>query len=115
MAKQMDRQLPQIHFTGVGFGDTIDFMRDVSGINIVVDWANLGIDRNEPITLKLENVKFSRALTLLFAEASGKNARLDYRVDGNILLVAQANRLNAFAAAVRQGEVKMSNQRQSGG
>ncbi|HEX5242206.1 MAG TPA: M56 family metallopeptidase [Tepidisphaeraceae bacterium] len=114
-AKQLDRTLPQLHFTGVGFGDTIDFMRDVSGINIVVDWANLGVDRNEPITLKLDNVKFSKALTLLFAEASDKNARLDYRVDGNTLLVAQANRLNAFAAAVRQGEVKMSNQRQSGG
>jgi|GEM_PF-6426655 len=109
MAKQMDRQLPQIHFTGVGFSDTIDFMRDVSGINIVVDWANLGIDRNEPITLKLENVKFTRALALLLAEASNKNARLDYRVERNILIIAQANRLDAYIAATqRLNEMKMS-------
>ena len=109
MAKQMDRQLPQIHFTGVGFSDTIDFMRDVSGINIVVDWANLGVDRNEPITLKLENVKFTRALALLLAEASNKNARLDYRVERNILIVAQANRLDAYAAAIhRLNATKMS-------
>jgi len=109
MAKQMDRQLPQIHFTGVGFADTIDFMRDVSGINIVVDWANLGVDRNEPITLKLENVKFTRALALLLAEASNKNARLDYRVERNILIIAQANRLGAYIAATqRLNEMKMS-------
>lgn len=101
MAKQMDRQLPQIHFTGVGFSDTIDFMRDVSGINIVVDWANLGVDRNEPITLKLENVKFSRALTLLIAQASDPKAPLDYRVERNILIVARPNRLDAFGAAIQ--------------
>ena len=46
----------------------VDFLRDVSGANIFVNWKSLegaGVDRNAPVTAKLRNVKFSKALSII--------------------------------------------------
>ena len=48
---QLDRTLPDVKFDGVGFSDVIDFLRDVNGANIFVNWKALegaGIDKNAP-------------------------------------------------------------------
>ena len=53
---QLDRPLPELQFDGVGFSDVIDFLRDVSGANIFVNWKSLeaaGVDRNAPVTARL--------------------------------------------------------------
>ena len=59
---QLARILPEVTFDGVGFSDVADFLRDVTGANLLIDWKRLekaGIDRNAPITVKLRNIKVS--------------------------------------------------------
>ncbi|MGH7213518.1 MAG: hypothetical protein ACREIT_01960, partial [Tepidisphaeraceae bacterium] len=53
---QLDRQLPEVRFDAVGFSDVIDFLRDVSGANIFVNWRALeqaGVDKNARVSARL--------------------------------------------------------------
>src|SRR6266568_2628916 len=50
---QLDRVLPAVNFTNVTLKDAIDFLRDVSGSNIHVNWKAIeaaGITQDTPIT-----------------------------------------------------------------
>ena len=90
LLRQLDRQLPEVQFDGVGLNDVIDFLRDVSGANIVVNWKGLeaaGIDRNAPVTAKLRNVKFSKTLNAILDSAGGKSGLLVWRPEGNIITI----------------------------
>jgi beta-lactamase regulating signal transducer with metallopeptidase domain len=68
VAAQLDRKLPEVSFDAVPFSDAVDFLRDVTSGNIFVDWRALeaaGIDRNAPVTVRLRDVAFKDALTII--------------------------------------------------
>ena len=93
---QLERQLPEITFDGTGFGDVIDFLRDVSGANIFVNWKALEtatIDRNAPVTLKLRNIKFSKALDLILANVGGGTTQLGYTIDEGVISISTLDEL----------------------
>ncbi len=93
---QLDRPLPELTFDGVGFNDVVDFLRDVSGANIFVNWKSLegaGIDRNAPVTAKLRNVKFSKALNIILDSVGGGTAKLGYTIDDGVITIATAEEL----------------------
>jgi RNA polymerase sigma factor (sigma-70 family) len=93
LVQQLDRKLPEVNFDGVGLSDAIDFLRDVSGANIAVNWKALeaaGINRNAPVTVRLKDVKFDQALKSLLASAGG-NTRLVYTVEGNVINITTAD------------------------
>lgn len=93
---QLDRSLPELSFEGVGFGDVVDFLRDVSGANIFVNWKSLeaaNIDRTAPVTLKLRNVKFAKALNLILANVSGGATKLGYTIDDGVITISTADDL----------------------
>jgi type II secretory pathway component GspD/PulD (secretin)/tetratricopeptide (TPR) repeat protein len=93
---QLDRALPELTFDGVGFSDVIDFLRDVSGANIFVNWKSLegaGVDRNAPVSAKLRNVKFSKALNIILDSVGGGTAKLGYTVDEGVIEIATADEL----------------------
>ena len=86
----LDRSLPEVRFDGVGLGDVIDFLRDVSGANIVVAWKSIEdhkIDRNTPVTARLHNVKFATALSAILTSAAQKEGALVYRVEDGVIVI----------------------------
>jgi hypothetical protein len=81
----LSRNLPVINFTGVGFKDAIDFLRDVSGLNIHVNWKAIdaaGVAADTPVNIKLRNVPVRKALSLVLTEASGGVGLTFYVEDG---------------------------------
>src|SRR4051794_10690219 len=55
----LGRKLPDIKFSQVTLEDAIDFLRDVSGTNLHVNWRALegvGITRQSPVTMQLNDV-----------------------------------------------------------
>ena len=93
---QLDRKVPEVNFDGAGLTDVIDFLRDLSGANIVVEWghlSNAGIDRNAPVTLRVRNVKLSRALDLILSSAAA-GVQVGYTVDGNIVRISTLEHLD---------------------
>jgi general secretion pathway protein D len=90
--RQLDRVLPEVNFNQVAFGDVIDFLRDITTANIFVNWRALeaaGVDKNAPVTARLRNVKFSKALTLILADVSSQaTAKLGYTTGDGVITIS---------------------------
>ena len=87
--RTLDRTLPEMKFTGVTFGDAIDFVRDVGGINIHVNWKALeaeSVTADTPVNIRLRAVSLRKVLNLLLSEASGSDT-LTFFVDQGVVEV----------------------------
>ena len=96
---QLDRKVPELNFDGAPLSDVVDFLRDLSGQNVVVEWGPLGaggIDRNAQVSLRAKNIKFSRALDLVLSSAGGGTVPIGYSVDGNIIRVSTLEHLDSM-------------------
>jgi hypothetical protein len=99
IAGQLDRVLPAIKFDAVGLSDVVDFLRDVNGTNIFVNWKALedaGVDRQRPVTVNLRNVKFGKALHLVLESVTGgaNGKQLAYEVDSGVITISTVEDLN---------------------
>jgi hypothetical protein len=86
-SRTLNRVLPEMKFTGVTFGDAIDFVRDVAGVNIHVNWKALeqeNVTADTPVNIRLRAVTLRKVLNLLLSEASGSDA-LTYFVDQGVV------------------------------
>src|SRR5882762_973243 len=84
---QLDRLVPNISFTNVTLKDAVDFLRDVSGSNMHVNWKAIeaaGVTQDTQINIKLRQVTVSKVLRLLLTEASGGVGMTFYIEDGVI-------------------------------
>ena len=87
--RALDRVLPEMKFTGVTFGDAIEFIRDVAGVNIHVNWKALeaeGVTADTPINIRLRSVTLRKVMNLLLSEASGGD-NLTWYVDQGVVEV----------------------------
>lgn len=83
----LGRVLPEMKLTGVTFGDALDFIRDVSGVNLHVNWKALeaeNVTADTPVNIHLRSVTLRKVLNLLLSEASGTDA-LTYYVDQGVV------------------------------
>ena len=79
--------IPETKFTGVGLGDAIDFIRDVTNLNIHVNWqalAEANVTRDTPINVRLQGVSVRKVLNVILNEAAGGDA-LTFYVEGNVI------------------------------
>jgi hypothetical protein len=85
--RQLDATLPELRLDGVSLADSIDFLRDVSDANIVVNWKALeeaGVSRDVPVTLHLRNISLRKAMQLILSEASGGD-KLSFTLDQGVI------------------------------
>ncbi len=93
----LDKRLPEVKFDGVSFTDVMDFFRDVTGANIFVNWRALetaGIDKNAPVTARLHDVKFSKALSTVLQEVAPPAVRLSYTIDEGVITISTSEDLS---------------------
>jgi beta-lactamase regulating signal transducer with metallopeptidase domain len=87
----LDRNMPEINFQAVPLGDAVDFLRDVTGANIFVNWKALeaaGVERNVTVTARVRDVKFSKALKMMLDDVSAGNVRVGYEVDEGVIMIS---------------------------
>jgi general secretion pathway protein D len=92
----LDKHLPEVRFDAVGFTDVVDFLRDITGANIFVNWRALeqaGIDKNAPVTARLRDVKFSKALDIILEEVGGGTVKIGYTVDEGVITISTSDDL----------------------
>src|SRR6185503_19075525 len=97
MQAMLDRGVPELNFDAVAFADVVDFLRDVSGANIFVNWKALeaaGVDRTAPVTARLRNIKFSKALTIILDSVSGGTVPLGYTIDDGVITISTGEDLD---------------------
>lgn len=93
---QLNRPLPAVTFDAVGLSDVVDFLRDVSGADIFVNWKALeaaGVQRTTPISVKARNVAFGTALQLILDSAGGPKARLAFEMRNGVITISTADAL----------------------
>jgi hypothetical protein len=81
--------LPDLNFTGVTIADAIDFLRDVSGANIHVNWQALeavGVGQDTTINLRMRNVPLRKVLQMILREA-GSGDLLTFHIDEGVIEV----------------------------
>jgi hypothetical protein len=94
---QLDRPVPEVNFEGAPLSDAVDFLRDVSGMNLIVEWGPLaaaGLEKSAPVSLRLKNVKFGRVLDLVLSSAGGGTVPIGYTLDGNIIRISTGEYLD---------------------
>jgi beta-lactamase regulating signal transducer with metallopeptidase domain len=98
---QLNRTLPAVQFDAVGFADVIDFLRDVSGTNLRVDWPALGvagIERNMPVSAHLRNVTFAKALNVILDSVGEGRAKLTYTIQAGSIVISAMDVTNVMMA-----------------
>jgi hypothetical protein len=87
-ARQMlSSTLPDVKFDNISISDAIDFIHDISNVNIHVDWRALeaaGIGKDTTVNIRLHSVPMRKVLTTLLSEAGSGNL-LTYYIDQNVL------------------------------
>ena len=69
--------MPTIQLQQVALTDAIDFLRDTTGANILVNWKALeaaSIDKQTPVTVTLHDVKFSKVLDIILRRPAAGNS-----------------------------------------
>jgi uncharacterized membrane protein YgcG len=82
------RAMPELKFDGVAFSDAVDFLRDVTAANLVVNWRALegaGVTKDTVVNLKVRGVTLRKALSLLLSEAGGADGAITYTVEDGVI------------------------------
>ncbi len=92
--------LRELNFNNIKLVNVVDFLRDVSGVSIHVNWRSMetiGVTRETTVTLKAKNISIARALDLLMDDISGiedKFSRVYWIIDEGIVRIATGAALN---------------------
>lgn len=87
--RQLEQRLPELKFQSVTLGDAIEFLRDVSGANLTVNWKALegaGVTRDTAINMHLAGISLRKSLELILNDAAGGDA-LTFYVDEGVIEV----------------------------
>jgi hypothetical protein len=85
----LNKRLPAAKLDNVPLADAIDFLRDISGLNVIVDWKSLeaiNITKSTQINLNLHDVATGKVLSLMLAEA-GPGDLLTYYIDQDVVQI----------------------------
>lgn len=88
----LDMVQPELKFENVSLADAIDYIRDTSNANVIVDWKSLeavNVDRDAEINLHVRNVTLRKALSLILDEAA-PGVLTFYMEDNVIQITTQA-------------------------
>ena len=87
--KALGRTIPGISFTNVTLREAIDFLREMSGVNVQVHWKALeqaGVTPDTMVNMRLRQVPLRKVLTLLLSEVASGSA-LAYYIDDGVIEV----------------------------
>src|SRR4051794_26247153 len=85
--RALNSVLPATNLDNVSLNDAIDFLRDVSGANIHVNWRALegiGVGKDTQVNVRLRSVPLRKVLDLVISEA-GAGTGLTYYVDQGVI------------------------------
>ena len=91
IAREKLQQPIPVEFRANQFQNVIEYLRNVTGANVFVQWTALeaaGIERETPITMQLQNVAAEKALRLVLDEAGGDLVKLGYTIDEGVVVIA---------------------------
>lgn len=96
----LNRILPEVRFENIPLGDAIDFLRDVTGVNIEVDWRALSrakANKDTVISARVRGVTFEKALMLIL-DSTKSESPLGYVIQDGVILITSQEELEKNVA-----------------
>ncbi|MDQ3440791.1 MAG: M56 family metallopeptidase, partial [Planctomycetota bacterium] len=91
----LDRRIADLNLDAKPFSDVVEQLRGMCDLDIFVNWRALeseGIDRSAPVTARLRNAKFSKALQVILDDVGGGTVALGCSIDdGTITITSKAD------------------------
>jgi len=87
----LNERIEEIAVQEVPLDRVLEWISDFTSLNVVVRWQvleDVGIERDQPITIQVHNLRLSQVLWLILCEAGGPDVRLAYRVDPGLLIIS---------------------------
>ncbi len=94
--RKLSETLPEVRFEQQPFEQVVEFLAEITKINIAVDWTDLadhGIERDKQVTLRLTNLSFRTVLQELIGQVGGE-VELAYAVGDGLLRIATKAKLD---------------------
>ncbi len=98
--QKLEQIIPELSFAGIPFKDVIEFLRNVSGVSIYVNWRALslqGIDQTTEVTVHLRKVSMSKALNVVLSDVGGTSP-LQYVLDDGVITISTKDDLSRRVA-----------------
>src|SRR5947209_5991634 len=88
----LDQKIPEVKFNNVALKDAVEFIRDVTGANIHVNWRAIetaGVSQDTNVNMQLRDVQVRKCLNLLLSEAGAGTTLTSYLDQGVIEITAK--------------------------
>jgi hypothetical protein len=85
----LSKRVPQAKLDNIALTDALDFLRDIAGVNISVDWKALeaaGVSKDAQVNLELHNVSAGKILSLILSQA-GPGDLLTWYIDRDVVQI----------------------------
>ena len=95
--KQLRKVVPEIKFDAIPFEEVVDQLRALTGLNIVPNWSALeaaAIEKDAEVSLRLNNVKIEKALSLILNEVGAGEVELAYEIDDGVIQISTKDDLS---------------------
>jgi beta-lactamase regulating signal transducer with metallopeptidase domain len=100
-AELLKRPIADIKFEGQALSDVVDYFRDVTKVDILVEWPALeqmGVTRDAPVTLRLREPTPADAVLTLMFRAMGDDLR--YEIDKGVVVIGPSSKRPAVVVRV---------------
>lgn len=93
ITRKLQQTAGDIQFDGIAFEQLVEHLRDLTGLNIVVNWSALetaAIEKDKEVSLKLNagTVKYETALKLILEEVGGGEVELAYEIGDGVIQIS---------------------------
>jgi hypothetical protein len=92
----LSQTVRELNVDGASLAKVIEFLRNVSGANLMVNWKSLeaaGVQRDALISLTVREVSLRKMLQLVLSQASPQSP-LSYSVDANVIQITTQEELD---------------------
>lgn len=95
--RAMNQRLATIEFADVPLRTVVEFLAELSGLNLHVRWRTLeavGIEPDTPVGLKLKDVTLHQVLRYVLQDAGGEGIELAWQQTDNVIVITTAEDLD---------------------
>ena len=94
--RKLEEVVPEVRFEETPFEQVIEFLGDLRKVNIAVDWEDLdanAMERDKPVTLKLDELSFETVLKQVLEQVGG-DSNLGFSVTDGLIRIATKEKLD---------------------
>lgn len=87
----LNERVKEVALQEAPLDQVLEWIAELTPLSVVVRWQELesvGVERDQPISLQIHNLRLSQVLWLILREAGGADVRLAFRADHELLTIS---------------------------